>query len=238
MWLTDVVWTVLPVAMGAGLGVAGWLWLSRLGRRSRGWREPDVSVRTLVERVRSVGKLVGLEVCAKEIATATRGWGWLPPVVLSPARLAMIFQFEKQYAVDLSRVGPADVVDLGGRRFRVRLPEVEGVLRLCDVTPYDIQDGKVLGLVDVIPMNAAAQKELMTRAQRQASELFESQDARYRGEARRSIERHLTALVGLFGAEVQIEWGPGRAADGPVGGSVSAPAVSAGLRRLGEPVPA
>src|SRR3569832_1174479 len=63
----------------------------------------------VTERIRAVGKLVGLEVSAKEIATVTKGWSWVPPLLLSQARLAMIFHFEKQYSVDLRRITPGDV---------------------------------------------------------------------------------------------------------------------------------
>ncbi|HCT46206.1 MAG TPA: hypothetical protein DF699_13435, partial [Phycisphaerales bacterium] len=101
----------------------------------------------LTERVRAVGKLVGLEVHAKEIATATKGFNWLPPILLSQAKVAMIFQFEKQYAVELGSLDERDVEDMGNGRFRVTLPPIVGSLRLMDVEPYDIQQGRVLGLV-------------------------------------------------------------------------------------------
>jgi hypothetical protein len=174
----------------------------------RGPREAEIAITAelIAERVRAAGKLVGLEVCAKEIATAKKGWSWLPPLLLSPARLAMIFQFEKQYYVDLARVSPRDVSDFGNRRYQLILPPVEGVLRLTDVTPYDIQDGRILGLVDVIQMKAEAQGELMRRAQDQAAILFETADPRYLQEARRSIQKQLTALLALFDAEVDVVW--------------------------------
>lgn len=175
---------------------------------ARGPRQAEVAITAelIAERVRAAGKLVGLEVCAKEIATAKKGWSWLPPLLLSPARLAMIFQFEKQYYVDLARVCPRDVSDFGNRRYQLILPPVEGVLRLTDVTPYDIQDGRILGLVDVIQMKAEAQGELMRRAQDQAALLFETADPRYLQEARRSIQKQLTALLALFDAEVDVIW--------------------------------
>src|SRR5205085_5736423 len=102
-----------------------------------------LDIQTVVERVRAVGKLVGLEVCAKEIATATSGWAWMPPLVLSQARMAMIFNFEKQYTVDLAQVRPEDVVEHGAGQFTLRLPPIQGSLRLIDITPYDIQGAKV-----------------------------------------------------------------------------------------------
>ncbi len=163
-----------------------------------------VEVRSIAERVRSVGRLVGLEVFAKEIATAKSGWPWCPPVLLSQAKLAMIFHFEKQYSVDLASVKVNGVERVGADHYRVRLPQIVGSLRLVDVTPYDIQQGRVLGLLDVIPMNAERQAMLMKTAQEQASALYEHGEERYLSQAREAIERQLAALLGLFG--VQVEW--------------------------------
>lgn len=188
------------LAAGIGIMVA----LRRIGARA-----PEVAhVRTdtVAERVRAVGKLVGLEVHAKEIATGTKGWAWLPPLLLTQAKVAMIFHFEKQYYVDLGRLGRGDVEALRDGTFRLRLPEIEGALRLTDVTPYDIQAGRVLGLVDVIQMNAPTQKRLMQAAQEQAAELFARSDEKYDREARRSIERHVQSLCSMVGARVELVW--------------------------------
>ena len=155
---------------------------------------------------RTVGKLVGLEVCAKEIATATSGWAWLPPLVLSQARLAMIFNFEKQFTVDLSNIDSDDVRDLGTGRFVLKLPPIQGSLRLLDVIPYDIQSAKVLGLLDLVSMTAERQKDLMKKAQQQAAALYEANDERYLAQARFSVERHLRSFMDLFGVEVEVRW--------------------------------
>ena len=91
---------LIGLVVGAGaVGVGVFV----LGRAAPERRE----VTAIAERVRSVGKLIGLEVHAKEIATAKKGWSWMPPIVLSQARLAMIFQFEKQYFVDLAAIRQA-----------------------------------------------------------------------------------------------------------------------------------
>ncbi|MCA9304329.1 MAG: DUF4230 domain-containing protein [Phycisphaerales bacterium] len=188
-----------------GAGVVFWV-LSALKRGRKGADVDKVTLRMLTERVRAVGKLVGLEVHAKEIATATKGWGWVPPIFLSQAKIAMIFQFEKQYAVELGSLTESDVTDLGDRRFRIELPPIVGSLRLMDVEPYDIQQGRVLGLVDVINMNAERQNELMKTAQHQAGELFEKNDDRYEAQARDAIERQLHAIAKLFDGELEIHW--------------------------------
>jgi hypothetical protein len=123
--------------------------------------------------------------------------------------------------VDLSRLDEADVEPTREGRYRVRLPAVEGDLHLIDVTPYDVQDGRVLGLVDVIPMNAMRQGTLMQAAREQASELYERNDERYLTDARRSIERHLKALLRLFDVEIEIRWpdGASREVERETGGS-------------------
>ncbi|TVQ61114.1 MAG: DUF4230 domain-containing protein [Phycisphaerales bacterium] len=191
---------VLTFLVGA---LVAWLVTNRLSGAGRSSEPTVVRVETIAERVRAVGKLVGLEVAAKEIATATRGCTWLPPLLLSQARLAMIFTFEKQYAVDLARVRAEHVEKLGEGRFRLTLPPVQGDLRLTDVTPYDIQDGRILGLLDVVQMNATRQGELMDKARDQAAILYEVNEPRYMSEARAAIERQLAALLALFDVEVE-----------------------------------
>ncbi len=201
--------TLLLVAGSFAVGIgAAWYVPRRLRRWGWGWvsREDRVVIHTIAERVRAVGKLVGLEVCAKEIATATQGWSWMPPLVLSQARLAMIFNFEKRYWADLSRVSAADVRQEADGTFRVHLPAIEGALRLIDVVPYDIQNARVLGLLDVIPMTADRQKALMARAQHDAAGFLAANDERYASEARASVERQLHSLLSLFGVRVAIAW--------------------------------
>lgn len=198
--------TSLVLLVAAAFLVGGLLAFLLARPRRTLTEETDVRVETIAERVRAVGKLVGLEVSAKEIATATKGWGWLPPLVLSQARLAMIFTFEKQYAVDLARIDARDVERLGERRFRLTLPPVQGDLRLTDVSPYDIQDGRVLGLLDVVQMNAARQGELMACAREQASSLYEENDARYLTEARAAVVRQVQTLLALFDVEVEVRF--------------------------------
>lgn len=201
----------LIVAAGLGLFIglligAILLLLLRKRKSSDSIEGARVTTDVIAERVRATGKLVGLEVSAKEIATARKGWDWLPPLLMSPAQLAMIFHFDKQYSVELGRISPKDVQHLGEGRYRLQLPPVDGQLRLTDVKPYDIQDGKVLGLLDVIQMKANAQGQLMRKAQEQAATLFETSDAGYREEAKRSIRKHLEALFHLIGADVEVAW--------------------------------
>ncbi len=198
-----VVIALLAFVLG---GAAVFLVSGKVRRLFRSTRHDTIGIQVIAEHVRAVGKLVGLEVCAKEIATATSGWAWLPPILLSQARLAMIFHFEKQYTIDLSRLDAEDVKDLGDGRFRITLPPIEGHLRLLDLTPYDIQNARILGLLDVIPMTADRQRDMMKKAQIQAAVLYESNDQRYLSEARTSIDRHLRSLLGLVGVKAEFAW--------------------------------
>lgn len=206
--MPELTLVILGLVLGGLFVGAAFLLLRGLGKKA-----PEVSTfTTIAERVRSVGRLVGLEVYAKEIATSTKGWGWLPPILLSQARVAFIFHFEKQYSVDLTRLDASDVQELGevdGKpRYAITLPPIEGALRLTDLEPYDIQAGRVLMLLDIIQLNATTQKELIRRAQEQAAELYRRYDAKYQTEARRAIEKHLSALLALFEVEVEIRWRP------------------------------
>lgn len=193
---------------GVLLAAAIFMVLRHRAGRKRKLDEPGRVDQTIVlaERVRSVGRLVGLEVMVKEIATASRGFHWMPPLLLSQAKVAMIFQFEKQYSIDLTRIEDGDIEQVGVNRFRVVLPEIDGTLRLSDVTPYDIQHGRVLGLFDVIPMTAERQTELMAAAQRDAATLYESKEPKYLAEAKRSVARHLSSLLELFDVKVEVVW--------------------------------
>ncbi|MBO6513836.1 MAG: DUF4230 domain-containing protein [Phycisphaerales bacterium] len=205
--MNDLILLIIALSLAAivGAGVVFYL-LSALKRARAGKDIEKISLKIITERVRAVGKLVGLEVHAKEIATATAGYSWLPPILLSQAKIAMIFQFEKQYAIELGGITESDVTDLGDAHFRITLPPIVGSLRLMDVEPYDIQQGRVLGLIDVINMNAHRQNELMRTAQDQAAELFEKNDDRYINQARETIERQLNSIAKLFDITLEIEW--------------------------------
>ena len=203
--MTPLVLAGISVALGLLVG-AIIVWFVTKPFRKGGGAPAEIHTDFVVQRVRAVGRLVGLEVSAKEIATSTRGLSWMPPLILSQARVAMIFRFEKQYSVDLGRLTAAAVEDLGSARYTITLPRPEGRLRLLDVSPYDIQAGKVLGLLDVIPVGAATQKELMQAAQTQAASLYEQADERYEAEAMHSIERQLESLLSMFGVNVEVRW--------------------------------
>jgi len=212
MGILEILGLIVATFLAGGVLTAAILIVLRhKGRRQHATPKPpaDQTI-VLAERIRSVGRLVGLEVMVKEIATASRGFQWMPPLLLSQAKVAMIFHFEKQYAIDLSRIDDHDIEEIGPRRFRVILPEIEGSLRLSDVTPYDIQHGRVLGLFDVIPMTAERQTDLMAAAQRDAAMLYESKEPKYLAEAKRSVERHLGSLLELFDVKIEIAWAEDR----------------------------
>ena len=49
----------------------------------------------------------------------------------------------------------------------IALLQMASGMRLIDMTPYDIQSARILGLLDLIPMTADRQRELMKKAQTQ-----------------------------------------------------------------------
>jgi len=219
----------LAVLLGAALMFLAMFLVRRRGRRAEA--PAEIRTQTITERVRSMGKLVGLEVSAQEIATAKHGWSWMPPLLLSEARLAMIFRFEKQYHVDLGAITAADVRRDDDGRCVITMPEIEGSLRLVDVKPYDVQQGRALGLLDVIQMNAERQSTLMERARTQAAGLFEHSDARYRVQAAEAIERQLQQLLSHLGVDCVMRWS---AADAPSAARDAPPEREpAGAPRLG-----
>ncbi len=190
----------------AGVVIGGLIvWMLRRFFAPRA-RTQTLHTHTVFEQVRSVGRLVGMEVSAKEIATSTKGFSWLPPIILSQARVAMIFQFEKQYAVDLSKITAGDVKEVGDQHYHLELPAIEGDLRLTDVTPYDIQAGRVLGLLDIIQVDAATQGELMKQAQEQAASLYTAHNSKHQVQAQQSVERQLRSFLSLFNIKVEITW--------------------------------
>ncbi len=225
---TSLVLLLAGVLVGGGAMFYAFRRLRRGQPTGAKWRDDRVELQMIADRVRSVGKLVALEVSAKEIATASAGWSWLPPLIFNQAKLAMIFHFDKQYWLDLACVRPEDVRDLGGGKFRVSLPMIQGQLRLTNMTPYDIQSARVLGLLDLIPMTAERQKELMDRAQHQASSLFEAWDGRYRAEARAAAERQIHTLFGMLGVVVECDWPADEpAVSAPIGSTATSSATTA-----------
>lgn len=194
------------VLMAVSLVLGGLVAFLLLRRPKKADAPMEIRVQTITERVRAVGKLVGLEVSAKEIATVKHGWSWLPPLLLTEARLAMIFQFEKQYHVDLSALAASDIERDDEGRVTITMPAIEGQLRLVDVKPYDIQQGKVLGLVDVIQMTAERQTALMAEAQKQAAGLFDRADSRYRAQAAEAIEKQIRQLLEHLDIECEVRW--------------------------------
>ncbi len=224
----DLTMALVLIVIGGGIGVFAAVKLGAF-RRGKIKTVDRVATQHITERVRSVGRLVGLEVCAKEIATATSGIadGWLPPLLLSPARVAIIFQFRRQYYVDLAAIGAEHVQEVASpgderrerlglapmRRVRLTLPALRSDMGLVSMTPYDIQAGRILGLVDIIPMNADRQASLMARAQEHAAKVFDGQDPAYMAQAQGAVETQLRSLLGLMGVELEIAW-----ADAPAAG--------------------
>jgi len=199
MSFTVILLSVACLVLGAA---TTFILLRMLGRNA----EVRTMRSSITERIRAVGKLTGLEVMSKEIVTQTKGLNWLPPLLLSQARLAMIFHFEKQYFVDLSRLEKQAVHRVSANRFIITLPPIEGHLNLLEVIPYDIQSGKLLGLLDVFKMDAEAQGKMMQQAQVEAGKLYQENAPRYESEARRAVARQVNGLLELFEVSVEVQF--------------------------------
>ena len=114
--------------IGALVGGAALLFVLGIGRwlpKMLGAKKTLTTV-GMIDRVRTVGRLVSLEVCAKEIATSQTSLAWIPEILFRGRKLAMIFQFETDYFVDLSRLTPADIEELSAY-YAKQEPALEGV---------------------------------------------------------------------------------------------------------------
>lgn len=214
-------------------GALGFVLLRNLKRGSKS-RKPRVEVHTIVDRVRAVGRLVGLEVSTKEITTQTSGgFKWIPSLLISPARLAVIFFFEAQYSVDLSELTVESVRHIEDNRYELTLPPVTDRFLFRDLEAYDIQSGKLLGLIEITGLDADTHNDLVQRARAEAESLFRQQADRYEQQARETIARQVVSLLGLFDVAVQIRFAtPAPAAARPEGiGAPTVPEASTGSGR-------
>ncbi len=197
---------ILSVASLAG--AVGWYAARFIFRRRRQPRRkaPRVACSGVTQRVASVGRFVALEVTAKEIATASTGPQWLPPALLTRAKVAMIFHFRHEYTFDLAALGDGDITTQRTGRLRLRMPEMRSNTVLVDLEPYDIQSGKVFGLIEVIPMGAARQRKLMAAARQEAGTVGVEDEHAQRAMARSSAEKHIRKMLGHAGVMVDFDW--------------------------------
>jgi len=211
------------LSVAALAGGAGWLaarFVFRRGRRVRS-KGPRVTCSGVTQRVASVGRFVALEVTAKEIATASTGPQWLPPVLLTRAKVAMIFHFRHEYALDLAALSQGDITTTRSGRVRLRMPELKANTVLVDLEPYDIQSGKIFGLIEVIPMGAARQRTLMAAARKQAGTITEEDDQSQRAMARASAEKHIRRMLGHAHLAVEFDWSRSLQQDPDIVGSIA-----------------
>jgi hypothetical protein len=184
----------LAAGVGGGLLIA---WLIR-----RGNRKPVVVVpQMLVERVRTVGHLVGLEVQVKDIAT----WedkSWLKYISTSRRKTAIIYTFEIQYFTNLS-ASHVEVAQRPDGGFDLRLPPVQRRVSLLDQHVYHEQEGEVLFLLPV-GISEQERNDIWKDARRQAEQLLEKKDAEYIARAQESIRAIVAGLLRSFEVDVAI----------------------------------
>lgn len=194
--------SLLSIVLGGGV-------MFILLRRSKGgMAEPTRTLsESIVERVQSVGRLTGLEVSSKEITTQVKGgFKWIPKLVISPARLAVIFHFETHYYVDLGHLEVTDVRMVGPNQYEIVLPRIEHTFMLKELEAYDIQAGRLLGLLDITSLDAETHNDLMQRARTEAESMFQKQNERYSKQAERAVAQQMAALLQMFGVEVNVRW--------------------------------
>lgn len=185
----------------AGLGVLLFLRWKGVGKVER-----EIDVHRIVERVRAVGKLVGFEVLHKEIVTEIEKLKWMPKMLVTPARVAMIFYFEKQYYIDLLKLSEADIEEIAPGRYMLTIPPLAGDFCVRQMEAYDIQSRKVVGLFDATGIDEQRFNHLMERAREEAENLYEKQADRYEVQARESIARLIKGLFDRFDIDVRIRF--------------------------------
>jgi Protein of unknown function (DUF4230) len=211
---------ILSVASLAG--AVGWYAARFFFRRRRQPRNkaPRVTCSGVTQRVASVGRFVALEVTAKEIATASTGPQWLPPALLTRAKVAMIFHFRHEYTFDLAALSDSDIMPQRGR-LKLRMPEMQSNTVLVDLEPYDIQSGKVFGLIEVIPMGAARQRKLMAAARQEAGTVGVEDEHAQRAMARSSAEKHIRKMLGHARLVVDFDWSRSLAQEAEIVGRIT-----------------
>jgi hypothetical protein len=155
----------------------------------------------VIHRLRGVGRLVALEVGAKEIITVTEGedtfWG-------RARKLIMVFTFQIQYSCDL-RSADVTVEPDGEGRFRVCLPPVERLTCLVDQQHHHDQAGSSwFGLVQK-PFSAAERDALWHKARTQAEEAAGAGGGHLEI-AERQVISILTALFAPTGVQIEVEF--------------------------------
>jgi hypothetical protein len=184
----------LAVGVGVGLIVA---WALRRSMR----KSVVVVPHMLVERVRTVGHLVGLEVQVKDIAT----WedrSWLKYISTSRRKTAIIYTFEIHYFTNLAGTA-LEVAQRPEGGFDLRLPPVQRRVSLLDQHVYHEQEGEVLFLLPV-GISEEERNEIWKDARRQAEQLLEKKDAEYIAKAQESIRSIVAGLLRSFEVDVAI----------------------------------
>ncbi len=198
----DLLTVLIIAAVAALIGAGATFWLQRRFRA----RPSIVTTHSVVERIRAVGKLTGLEVSTKEITTQTKAsWKWVPRLVLSPARMALIFNFERHYFVELSELGEESVRKRSPREWEITLPALRNEFIFRGIEAYDIQAGRLLGLA-VDSLDAPTHNLLIEQAREESKKVFDRQDRAYRQQAMQVIAHQLRSLLAMFQIDVTVRF--------------------------------
>jgi len=201
--MTTLLFSIV-IVQSVALAVAGVILF--LKWKGVGKVEREIDVHRIVERVRSVGKLVGFEVLHKEIVTEIEKLKWTPRMLVTPARVAMIFYFEKQYFIDLLKLSESDIEEIRPGLYQLTIPPLDGDFCVRQMEAYDIQSRKVVGMFDATGIDENRFNQLMERAREEAEKLYDKQADRYELQARESIARLIKGLFDRFDGRARRRW--------------------------------
>jgi hypothetical protein len=164
----------------------------------------EISVRSSLETVRSIGHLSVFKVFTKEIVTETdHSWGsfgkkylsW----VLSNKKMAMIFEFEIDFRYDL-RSGEFSIAEVSEGRFVFTLPPCMHQAHIRNIFFYDEQGARLLPwllpdlLSGFLPSGFSENDknrlvaDARSHAEGQAKQLIETLESDVQASARRTLE--------------------------------------------------
>ena len=206
---------ILGLVLAVVLAI-GWRRLRR--GRAKG---PRITVQTSLEKFRSIGELSVYRLVAKEIVTAQDHWvgdfgekylSWL----VTPKRLAMIFEFDVDFRYNLASPEMAVSEELAGE-YAVRLPPCSYEVRIIDMRMHSEKGTELLPwlMPDLVNrfftggFSVDQKNALIDEAKTQAVTLAKDLVAAAEGDAQRSARRSIEMLAAGFGAgRVSVGFAP------------------------------
>ena len=182
---------------------------------ARLWNKPSaptVSIQSSIQSLRDIGELSVFKVVTKEIVTAEdHSWGsvgrkylnWL----LSTKKMAIIFEFDIDFRYNLRAEG-FQIEDLGGDRYRIRIPPCFYEVHVRDMKIYDERKARFFPLLlpdllnDFIggTFDESDKNQLISDARRHAEEQARHMIRNLESEVQSSARATLLSISRAFGA--------------------------------------